>query len=73
MYQHWSEQREGVALQLIHRESYRHCTTLHTLGIADAQSEFEEIDGLLSIQVLLEDVEFTGDMLFSTELESQKN
>ena len=35
---------------------------------------FEDIDGLLSIQVLLEEVDVTGDIknVFSAELESQK-
>ena len=74
VYHHWHEHREGVAMHLMYRVLSAISSTLHTLGIIDAQIEFEEIEGLLSIQVLLEDIEFTGDIkgTFSVELESQK-
>ena len=74
VYQNWSELREGVSVQLAFRMLSAISTTLSTLEIPDAQIHFEDIDGLLSIQVLLEEVDVKGDIknVFSAELESQK-
>ncbi len=74
VYQNWSELREGVSVQLAFRMLSAISTTLSTLEISDAQIHFEDVDGLLSIQVLLEEVDVKGDIknVFSAELESQK-